>query len=873
MKMPRIDLNKFTESSQKIILDSLELAKNKRNPSAEPIHLLYTMMDDRGGLAQKIISAMAVDPLEIAERCKTELAHLPTLSTPPEEVPVSKEFVKVLEDAMQTAEKLFKDEYTSVEHILLAMTDGTDTRAARILSEFGITKDKILQALRVIRGHHRITDQQPETKFAATEQYGIDLTKLAREGKLDPIIGREEEIRRVITILSRKTKNNPALIGEPGVGKTAIVEGLAQKIAANEVPDSLRGSRIIQLDMGAMIAGTKYRGEFEERLKSFIKEVVESQGRIILFIDEMHTIVGAGAAEGAMDAANILKPPLARGELRAIGATTVEEYRKYIEKDPALERRFAPVYVREPTIEETISILRGLKERFEIHHKVRIKDEALVAAAKLSARYITDRYLPDKAIDLVDEAAARLRIDLYSIPKPLDDVIKKIRQLNLEIKGLEREPEEKEKVEKLKKELRKLEEERKKLEAQWQVEKQALQKISELKEKIEKAKFELEQAQRAGDFEKAARIQYGALVELQKMLEQAQKQLSEIQKQGKLLKEEVDEEDIAKVLSEWTGIPVARLTQSEKEKLLHLEDELHKRIVDQEHAVKAVARVVRATRAGLTDPNRPHGSFIFLGSTGVGKTELAKALAETLFDTEKALIRIDMSEYMEKHSVSRLIGAPPGYVGYEEGGQLTEAVRRRPFSVVLFDEIEKAHPEVFNILLQVLDDGRLTDNKGRTIDFKNTILIMTSNLGARLIVDRISEINEQNRDSIHAELEKQLKDLLRKTLPPEFLNRIDEIIVFKPLLSKEIAEIVKLQFEHVRKRLIEQGIDAELTQAAAEYLAKKGYDPVFGARPIKRLIESEITQRLASMILSGELKEGDKTVVDVKDGEIVISKK
>ncbi len=867
-----IDLNKFTESSQRYILRSIDEAKSRKHSTVEPLHLLYVLADDKGGLAPKILGAVAVDPSEVLEKCKIELARLPKLSVQPEEVQPSREFVKTLEEAMNIATSMFKDEYTSVEHILLAMLRNTRDGAGKILSELGITQERLLRALQMIRGHHRVTDQSPETKFAALEQYGIDLTELARRGKLDPVIGREEEIRRVMTILSRRTKNNPALLGDPGVGKTAIVEGLAQKIAAGDVPDSLKDARIVQLDMGALVAGTKFRGEFEERLKSFVKEVVESQGKVILFIDEMHTLVGAGSAQGALDAANMLKPPLARGELRAIGATTVEEYRKYIEKDPALERRFAPVYIKEPSVEDTISILRGLRERLEIHHKVKIKDEALVAAAKLSSRYITDRFLPDKAIDLVDEAAARLRIDLYSVPKPLDTLIKRIRQLKLEIKGLEKEPDSADKVAQLRSQLEELESERKKLAAQWEAERQALQKISELKERIEEAKFELEQAQREGDLEKAARIQYGALVELQKMLEEEQKKLAEIQKHGKLLKEEVDEEDIAQVLSEWTGIPVSKLTQSEREKLLHLEEEIHKRVVDQDHAVEAVARVVRSARAGLSDPNRPNGSFIFLGSTGVGKTELAKALAEALFDTEKALVRIDMSEYMEKHSVSRLIGAPPGYVGYEEGGQLTEAVRRKPFSVVLFDEIEKAHPEVFNILLQVLDDGRLTDNKGRTVDFKNTILIMTSNLGARLIVERLEEIDEQNRDRIHAELTEQLTELLRKSLPPEFLNRIDEIIVFKPLLRGEIREIVRLQFERIRKRLQEQGMDARLTDAAVDYLAEKGYDPIFGARPIKRLLEMEVAQKLATMILSGRLSEGDVATVDVADGEVVIKK-
>ena len=867
----QLDINKFTEESQNLIMRALEEAQNRKHSQAEPIHILYVMADDRGGLAAKILGAVAVDPTEVLEKCKISLAHIPTLNTSIEEVHPSSEFMKILQDAMKIAYEIFKDDYTSVEHILLAMLKNENTDVSKILSELGITEDRLLKALKIIRGHHRVTDQNPETKFAALERYGIDLTAQAKKGKLDPIIGREEEIRRVITILSRRTKNNPALLGDPGVGKTAIVEGLAQKIITGDIPESLQNSRIVQLDMGTLIAGTKFRGEFEERLKSFIKEIIESNGKIILFIDEMHTIIGAGSVQGSLDAANMLKPPLARGELRAIGATTVDEYRKYIEKDPALERRFAPVFIKEPSIEDTISILRGLKEKFEIHHRVKIKDEALVAAVKLSTRYITDRFLPDKAIDLVDEASARLRIDLYSTPKPLEDIIKKNRQLQLEVKGLEKEPEKSDEVKKLKKQIAKLDEEQKKLTAQWESEKESIHKISDTKGKIERAKFEFEQAQNNGDLEKAARIRNGALIELNKMLADEQNKLENIQGNGRLLKEVVDEDDIAKVLSEWTGIPVNKLTRTEKEKLMHLEDEIHSRVVNQKNAVEAVARVVRLAMAGLSDPKRPNGSFIFLGSTGVGKTELAKALAETLFDTEKALIRIDMSEYMEKHSVSRLIGAPPGYVGYEEGGQLTEAVHRNPFSVVLFDEIEKAHPEVFNILLQVLDDGRLTDNRGHTIDFRNTILIMTSNLGARLIVERLEEINPENRDAIHSEIEIQLRELLRKNLPPEFLNRIDEIIVFKSLLMNEVKQIVKFQFDYICKRLREQGMDAKLTDKAAEYIAHKGYDPIFGARPIKRVLEMEVAQKLAAMILNGKLAKGDVAIVNVKNGKIIIN--
>ncbi|MFP4458309.1 MAG: ATP-dependent Clp protease ATP-binding subunit [Candidatus Zixiibacteriota bacterium] len=863
-----LDPEKLTEKSLKALRLATDEAKSRKNSMVEPIHLLYSMLELKDSIIPDIFRLVKADQYSLTERVQTELSRRPKLSSQPADVNISRELVDILEKAQNFMEK-FKDEFISPEHVLLSMVKHDKTACGKMLRDSGLTEDKILAALKKIRGNKRITDQNPEEQYNTLEKFGIDYTDLAQKGKLDPVIGRQEEIRRVMKVLSRRRKNNPALIGEPGVGKTAIVEKLAQKIAADDVPEQLHGARLIQLDMGSLLAGTKFRGEFEKRLKSFIEEVTKSENKIILFIDEMHTIVGAGATGGAMDASNILKPALARGELHMIGATTIDEYRKHIEKDPALERRFATIMVDEPSVEETVSILRGLREKYELHHSVRITDEAIQSAAKLSARYISDRFLPDKAIDLIDEAAANLCIDLYSQPQEVDALEKKIAQLKIEIKGLSRESGNEEELKCLKNELRKAQDELMLLKSQWQKEKSSVEEIKTLREKIDAAKNDQEKAERAGELEKAARIKYGTLLELRKELEQKEQEIKEIQKESKLLKEEVDEDDVAQVLSQWTGIPVSRLTEGEKQKLLQLEDRLKERVIGQDHAVEAVANTVRIARAHLSDPKRPLGSFIFLGSTGVGKTELAKTLAETLFDTEETLIRIDMSEYMERHAVSRLIGAPPGYVGYEEGGQLTEAVRRHPFSVILFDEIEKAHPEVFNILLQVLDDGMLTDNKGRTVSFKNSILIMTSNLGSRLLMD---SIKSGDTGKIKDETKRQLEEMLQQNLPPEFLNRIDEILIFNPLDREIVKEIVRLQFGHLRQRMLEQEIYTELSDNAADYLAKIGYDPIFGARPVKRTLQAEVTRKFAKLLLKGDIQKGDFTKVDFDGEKIIITK-
>jgi len=864
-----IDFSKFTEASQELIRKSRELAVQRRNSQIEPIHLLYLISDDREGIGLKLLAMAAIDPRELFEASKTALGRIPILSGISDEVFFSSEMNSLLESAIGETNR-FKDDFVSIEHILLAMAKEDHTDAGNILRELGVNENILLRALKQIRGHTRVTDQIPETKFAALERYGVDYTKLAAEGKLDPVIGRTDEIRRIMKVLSRRRKNNPALVGEPGVGKTAIVEGLAQKIVSGDVPDSLRGSRLIQLDLGQLLAGAKFRGEFEDRLKAFVKEVVDSKGDIIVFIDEMHTIVGAGAAEGAIDASNMLKPPLARGELRAIGATTYDEYRKYIEKDPALERRFSPIFIDENTVEETISILRGLREKYEVHHGVTIRDDALIAAAKLSDRYVSGRFLPDKAIDLIDEAAANLRIDLFSQPAELDAVEKRLRQLEIEKRGLEKDESAKNKLDEIKEEIGELSAKRDVMRAAWLAEKDYIDKINSIQTKIDAAKTELEQAERDGDLEAAARIKYGAIAALEKMLEDRRDELANIQKDGSVLRDEVTAEDVAKGLAGWTGIPLSKLTETESEKLLRLEDELKRRVIGQNQAVEAVSNVVRSARAGLTDPNRPSGSFIFLGSTGVGKTELAKTLAQTLFDDERALIRLDMSEYMEKFSVSRLIGAPPGYIGYEEGGQLTEAVRRRPYSVVLLDEIEKAHPEVFNLFLQVLDDGRLTDNKGRTVNFRNTILIMTSNIGSRMIMERTEGLTAAKRDRLMEEIRRELLEMLRDILPPEFLNRIDDIIVFNPLLLDDVREIVRLQFGQFIGRLEDREIELELTDAACDWLADEGYDPQFGARPVKRVLNAEVGRKLSVAVLAGKIKQGEKAVVDIEDGEIII---
>jgi len=846
-----MNLEKYTQKSQEALLSAQRLAQDYQNQAIEPIHLLLALVQQEDGIVRALITKVSGGIQAIQQELSNELAKRPKVQGANLEVGMSPQTAEVLTAAERFA-KGMQDDYVSTEHILLALADSSESKR---LVQFGLTKDAILSALKQVRGSQRVTTQNPEGTFQSLEKYGRDLTAMARQGKLDPVIGRDEEIRRTIQILSRRTKNNPALIGEPGVGKTAIVEGLAQRIINGDVPEGLKHKRLVQLDMGALVAGAKYRGEFEERLKAVLKEITDSEGEIILFLDEMHTVVGAGAAEGAMDASNMLKPMLARGELHLIGATTLNEYHKYIEKDPALERRFQPLIVEEPSVEDTVSILRGLKERYEVHHGVRITDAAVLAAAMLSQRYISDRFLPDKAIDLIDEAAARLRTEIDSKPQALDEVDRQVMQLEIERQALKKEKDKasRERLENIEKELANLKEKSHELQSRWQTEKQAIAELRTTKEQIEQARQEIERAERQSDLEKVARLRYGTLPELEKQLADGERRMKDLQAQGgALLKEEVDAEEIAQIVSRWTHIPIAKLLEGETQKLLHMEERLRERVVGQEDALKAVSNALRRARAGLQDSNRPLGSFIFLGPTGVGKTELARALAEFMFDDERAMIRIDMSEYQEKHTVSRLIGAPPGYIGYEEGGQLTETVRRRPYSVVLFDEIEKAHPDVFNVLLQLLDDGRLTDGQGRTVDFRNTLVIMTSNLGSELWLGRRAA--SVTRDAI--------TQILQAHFRPEFLNRIDEIIIFHSLSREDLVQIVDIQLRHVSALLAERGYRLVISPEARAYLAEVGYDADYGARPLKRAIQRELQDPLAVKILSGDFHESETIQVE-----------
>ncbi len=865
-----MNFDKFTIKSQEVVQKALQIAQGLSNPQIENAHLMKAIFEVDENVTPHILKKAGVDVNLFRQKLEQYINSLPKQhgGSQPQ---LSRTASKTLTDALNLAEKM-NDEYVAVEHLLLAIFDSGDD-VSRMMKEMGVTKKALEMAIQDIRKGSRVTSQSQEDTYQALEKYAINLTKLAREGKLDPVIGRDQEIRRVLQILSRRTKNNPILVGEPGTGKTAIVEGLAHRIAKGDVPDNLKDKQIYALDMGALLAGAKYKGEFEERLKSVVNEVKKSEGDIILFIDEIHTLVGAGGGQGAMDAANILKPALARGELRTIGATTLDEYQKHFEKDKALERRFQKVMVDEPDMESAISILRGIKDKYEQHHKVRIKDDAIINAVELSTRYISDRFLPDKAIDLMDEAASKLRMEINSKPEELDKLDRKIMQLEIELAAIKREKDEK-KIKELEKELAELKEERNQIYTKWKEEKDLIDNIQNIKKEIEQTKFEAEKAEREGDYGKVAEIRYGRLKELEDKLARAQEELKEKQANSSLIKEEVTGEDVAEVVAKWTGIPVQKMLQSDREKLLRLEDELHTQVVGQEDAIKAVADAVRRSRAGLKDPNKPIGSFLFLGTTGVGKTELAKALANYLFNDEKAMTRIDMSEYQEKHAVSRLVGAPPGYVGYDEGGQLTEAVRRKPYQVILLDEIEKAHPDTFNILLQMLDEGRLTDNKGRTADFKNTIIIMTSNMGA----DKIQQAFEnaktpEEREKAAEKAKEEVLQELKRRVRPEFLNRIDEIIMFKPLTKEEVKDIVKIQLNKVAKMLKEQNISIEFTDKAVEYLSEKGFDPEFGARPVKRVIQRDILNNLSKDILAGKVNTGSTIVVDYQDGQIVFKNK